>query len=504
MRSLTLLLLAGCADYGFYQPKDDDPIILPHLVVEPEVLRFEPQRPGASETLTVTLSNQGDAGLRLYGVERLGSLAFTPMAPEFPQDLAPGASLQVPVRFEAVNLEHDGTLLIESDDPEHPSLEVPVLGEGLIPRLLVAPASGDFGPTGVGCEGHRSYSLTSVGNTAVTVDALVNTGLGFSLTGPSFPLVLQPDDARTFTVRFEPTVAGSHSGRVWVSSDDPADDDSVFLTGQGVVPGEVRESFLQGPVTGNADIFLYVDRSGSMGDDIDNLLANIMAFSDTLSALDSDWQLMVATRDSGCHNGAFINAETEDLYEAFYAALDGNAGMLTESGLSIARNALDLTALGECNEGFLRPGAHTSVILVSDEPEQSRSPWSSLVGQMEEAAPGLSISAVAGPVPDGCATAAPGTGYYQATLATGGTFLSICEEDWGTRLEQLASASTGRQSFFPLTQAPDPESISVYLDGTELLEGWRYVPSLQAVRLDDPPEVGQTVEVRYLWEGECG
>lgn len=501
--ALLLLALSACADYNFQKEEEETPITMPVLQIEPPLLDFGAAAEGEPVQRTITLRNAGTAGLRVFGVEAVGSPAFSMIPGEFPQDLAPGESLSVPVYFSAVNVEHEATLFIESSDPETPLAEVPMVGEGLIPRLIVAPLQGQFGPVGVGCQDALTFSMTSVGNAPVTVSQLVSTGAGFVVRPPSLPFTLQPGDFRTFVVRWTPSALGSAAGRLWVSSDDPADDDSVVLSGLGVVAGELTEEFLQASPTGKTDIFLYVDRSGSMGDDLVNLIGNIGHFSETLAGLETDWQLMVATRDDGCHDGAMIGPQTVDLPDAFYTALDGDTGILTESGLSIARNALRQSARGACNEGFLRPGAHTALLMMSDEPEQSRTHWSSLVAEMQDIAPELTISAIAGPVPGGCETAAPGTGYYEASLATGGTFFSICDDDWGARLESLAAASTGLRNFFPLSRTPVADSVRVLLDGTELTEGWTYVEDLQAVRIAEAPAPGTVISVRYLWDGAC-
>ena len=48
-------------------------------------------------------------------------------------------------------------------------------------------------------------------------------------------------------------------------------------------------------------------------------------------------------------------------------------------------------------------------------------------------------------VPDGCDSADPGFGYYEATTLTGGLFLSICNNDWGPTLTSLAELAVDLQ-----------------------------------------------------------
>ncbi len=71
---------------------------------------------------------------------------------------------------------------------------------------------------------------------------------------------------------------------------------------------------------------------------------------------------------------------------------------------------------------------------VSDEPEQSVNPYTyyvSLFQGMKADPDDVVIHAVAGDYPGGCGSASAGTGYYEATVATGGVFLSICASRLG-------------------------------------------------------------------------
>ncbi len=159
-----------------------------------------------------------------------------------------------------------------------------------------------------------------------------------------------------------------------------------------------------------SDILFYVDQSGSMGDDRQDLTDNFERFVDIMDEVLNDYQIIVATKDDGCHNGTFITPSTVNPQQEFYNAAFGRAGQLTEAGLSIALHALQQTGSGDCNEGFGRDEAKVMPVLVSDEPEQSQASWTQLVSDIVALEPTTSISAIAGPVPMGCRTAAPGTG----------------------------------------------------------------------------------------------
>ena len=91
--------------------------------------------------------------------------------------------------------------------------------------------------------------------------------------------------------------------------------------------------------------------------------------------------------------------------------------------------------------------------MVSDEPEQSSTSWSTLVSQIQgyKSNPDdVKLSAVAGDYPGGCSTAAPGAGYHQAVSATGGEYLSICDTNWAKHVETLAAATVEGLNEYPL------------------------------------------------------
>ena len=119
-----------------------------------------------------------------------------------------------------------------------------------------------------------------------------------------------------------------------------------------------------------------------------------------------------------------------------------------------------------------------------------------------------SNSAVAGPMPSGCTTsdnsAVQGEGYYQASLATGGAFLSICD-DWGDSIEELAGAS--QKSAFSLSKEAVESSIEVTVDGLPAAAvgaagtSWEYSPPSNAVSFLTAggclPDDGAAIEVAY-------
>jgi hypothetical protein len=248
-----------------------------------------------------------------------------------------------------------------------------------------------------------------------------------------------------------------------------------------------------------------------MDDDQRRLASNFSSFISLLSTYSNDWQIIIANNDDGCNQTGILTPSTPNYQTLFTDQVSRGGDTFTEALLTVGARAAEAAAYaGGCNYGFMRPGAAFHLVVVSDEPEQSSwisgENWNTLVTRMQTAKgdPGMvKVSAIAGDYPGGCGSADAGDGYYQATQATHGEFISICS-DWAdaSTLEGLASASIIQNSF-ELLQTPIPETISVYVNSTEVT-GWTYTPSTNTVFIDsvDPGE-GDLVEISYGGAASC-
>ena len=91
------------------------------------------------------------------------------------------------------------------------------LGVG-VPTLSINATSISFGDAIVGSPATQSVTLSSTGTAPVTVSAASVSGTGFTVSGATFPLTLNPTQIATLSVEFNPTVAGPASGTLTVTS----------------------------------------------------------------------------------------------------------------------------------------------------------------------------------------------------------------------------------------------------------------------------------------------
>jgi hypothetical protein len=75
-----------------------------------------------------------------------------------------------------------------------------------------------FGSVTVNTTSTQQVILTSTGTAPVTVSAAMVSGTGFTDSGIAFPITLNPSQSATLNVQLDPTVAGSVTGQLTITS----------------------------------------------------------------------------------------------------------------------------------------------------------------------------------------------------------------------------------------------------------------------------------------------
>lgn len=227
------------------------------------------------------------------------------------------------------------------------------------------------------------------------------------------------------------------------------------------------------------DILFVVDNSRSMLEEHAALSQNFDQFLELVDpnptkkgeAGEVDYRLALTTTDGSRTGGRIVGSPQvilpglPDTLEAFrnnVTKLTDDEGSANEQGLAAAELALD--TLRDMKDGggkplFLRDGAYLYIIILSDEEDGSfgevryfQRYFETIKGTGNENT--VAVSAIAGPVPGGCETAAPGERYAEMTHLTGGVFGDICTTDWGATLRNLAVSGIGLRKRFQLDEQP--------------------------------------------------
>lgn len=519
-RTLTSLLLAGgllsaCSENELHKQDDVTGGEGPQILVEPEVLDFG--RLGANdepEVRSFTITSVGSSPLSLQDVSLIGDYAsFQVLTDVAWEVLEPGDSLSVDVAFHPWGNEELAQAIVHSNDPDVPRWPVELLGAADVPELQVSPDPLDHGNIGVGCGRDNVATLTSVGAYDITVSEIGVQGDGFTLNNlPTLPITLAPGESTTVGVNFTPTASDAYSGSLVVTSDEAMGVREAIQIGTGVTGDAMSDRWDIPPGDPPSDIVFAVDASCSMNEDLWSLASNFRTFISQLETHSNDWRIIVASGDDGCSQSGILTPNTANYEDTFNNSIlfGGFFSDYTEALLTINKNTIENTDSNECNGSFMRPNALLHIIDVSDEPEQSADmgalPWDQNVQAIwdKKGSPAMvRISAIAGPVPDGCSSASPGTGYAEAVAATGGVFLNICD-NWATsaNLALLAQASVN-QSTFELSGQAEEASIVVTVNGSTRSD-WTFDANRNVVVFNGNfPAGGDRVEISYSGVAGC-
>jgi hypothetical protein len=147
---------------------------------------------------------------------------------------------------------------------------------------------------------------------------------------------------------------------------------------------------------------------------------------------------------------------------------------------------------------------------MSDEQNWGVMNESDVISVVDVLKPGMFVPyAIIGDVPGGCnawpLNGQPGYGYHDLVQHYNSQWWSICDNDWGTQLEEMAQ-NISIQTVFELdSEDPHVDTIRVMVNGQTVSAGWEYSEDLNAVVFDieEAPEPGDTIDIGYSTWG-CG
>jgi len=183
----------------------------------------------ATVVCTVMLNGTAPAGGMNVNLESSAAAVTVPAVVEIPSG---AASTSFTATIAAVSAAESVTLTATANNSaESFSLQ---LG-AYLPTLGISASGLEFGSDAVGTARAQTITLSSTGNAPVTVSAAAVSGSGFTVSGPGFPMTLNPNQTATLTVQFDPTSAGAVTGSLTLSSNSSTGPTTtVALSGTGV------------------------------------------------------------------------------------------------------------------------------------------------------------------------------------------------------------------------------------------------------------------------------
>jgi hypothetical protein len=214
------------------------------LTVSPSSLSFGNVAAGSSSTLPVTLTSSGTSAVTVNSATISGT-GFTVSGATFPVTLNPKQTLTLNVKFAPTTAGAvTGTLSLSSNSSTNATVGVGVSGTGTgTPQWSMSSTSLSFGSVAVGSNTTLPVTITSSGTSAVTVNAATISGSGFTVSGATFPVTLNPKQTLTLNVKFAPTAAGAVAGTLSLSSNASTNATAgVSLSGTGTTTPQLTMS----------------------------------------------------------------------------------------------------------------------------------------------------------------------------------------------------------------------------------------------------------------------
>lgn len=125
-----------------------------------------------------------------------------------------------------------GSVSVGSNAPNSPAT-LALTGTGTQAGISFSPSSVSFGAVTDGQSNSQPVKISNPGNAALTISTATVTGAGFSASGLTTPLTIQPGQSTSFDVVFDPASATSSSGSVSFATNAPNSPAILALNGTG-------------------------------------------------------------------------------------------------------------------------------------------------------------------------------------------------------------------------------------------------------------------------------
>jgi len=211
------------------------------LTLSPVALNFGTVNVGASDALSVTVTNSGSVPVTFLGLTTNGDYSVAAgMCPAIGSTLAAGVSCVLTVTFRPTATgTRTGTLSLSSDATQLP-LTVSLTGIAVEAHLKVTPGSLAFGSVDSGFSAALTLTLLNTGSASVTGIANAMSGTNaaeFVVTAPCSTTTLAPNQGCTEIVTFTPSAIGASTATLTIASSDPEGPAIIALSGTGLKAG---------------------------------------------------------------------------------------------------------------------------------------------------------------------------------------------------------------------------------------------------------------------------
>jgi hypothetical protein len=185
---------------------------------------------GANNSQPIMLTNAGNVALTISAANVSGTGFSITSAPT---TIAAGQNASFNAVFTPASPGNvSGSVSLTNNATGAPFV-IPFSGTGMAATYLLGanPTILGFGNITLNSNSSLAVTLTNNGNSKVTISGVTVTGSGFSTSGVTSELTLQPTQTATLNVAFTPTAAGAAAGSLTVTSNASNSPATISLTG---------------------------------------------------------------------------------------------------------------------------------------------------------------------------------------------------------------------------------------------------------------------------------
>ena len=219
--TLAAAVLGGCAGV-VSAGNSSKPASQAAIQVTPSSINFGSVLTGKKTSQTIAVANTGNVSVNISQVN-VSSSQFGVSGLTMPFSLPAGQSSSFQVWFDATAAGTAAGTLTVSTDAGVGSGQVALTGIATTapPQIGVTPAILNLGSAVVGTTSQSTVTVSNVGGSSLTISSITGSGNPFTVSGVTTPISIAAGSSNSFTVTYTPTAAGTNSGSVTITSDDP-------------------------------------------------------------------------------------------------------------------------------------------------------------------------------------------------------------------------------------------------------------------------------------------
>lgn len=201
----------------------------PYMLISPTSVSFE----SGSASAAVSIKNRGNANLEISTLTLTGN-AFSKNV-SAPLTILPNSEIQVIVSFDSSKRSvapATGTLTIQGNDTDNPSVSVPLTG--LYSEISISPASITLDSRVPGFKSSQTFTITNNGDRTIAVSSISSNAAQFTVSPTS--CTIAAGAFQLVTVSLIPDSLGTYSSTITITSDSDKSTNTVVAIGLGVPP----------------------------------------------------------------------------------------------------------------------------------------------------------------------------------------------------------------------------------------------------------------------------